>query len=90
MLVGIGSKAELSAIASYSDGSHRDVTRKVQYSAADESVVEVSRAGKITSLRGGETAIMVRTLGKAVAARIEVVAQPPRKGLPGNPAAELH
>ena len=84
-LVGIGSKAELSAIASYSDGSHQDVTRKVQYSANDESVVEVSRDGEITSLRGGETAIMVRTLGKAAAARIEVVAQPPRKDYPEIP-----
>ena len=84
-LVGIGSKAQLSAMASYTDGSRRDVTRKVQYSANDESVVEVGRAGEITSLRAGETAIMVRTLGKAVVARIEVVAEPPMKDYPEIP-----
>ena len=84
-LVGIGSKAQLSAIASYTDGSRQDMTRKVQYDANDESVVEVGRDGEITSLRAGETAIMVRTLGKAVAARIEVVAQPPMKDYPEIP-----
>ena len=84
-LVGIGSKTQLSPIASYTDGSQEDVTRKVQYSANDESVVEVSRQGEITSLRAGETAIMVRTLGKAVVARIEVVAEPPMKDYPEIP-----
>ena len=84
-LFGIGSKLQLSAIASYSDGSQQDVTHKVQYSANDESVVEVSRGGGILSRRGGETAIMVRTLGKAVAARVEVVAEPAMKDYPDVP-----
>ena len=88
-LVGIGSKVQLYAIASYTDGLHQDVTRKVQYSANDESVVEVSRDGEITSLRAGETAIMVRTLGNAVAARIEVVAQPPMKDYPEIPRSNF-
>ena len=84
-LVGIGSKAQLSAMAGYTDGSRRDVTRKVQYSANDASVIEIGRAGEITSLRAGETAIMVRTLGKAVVARIEVVDEPPMKDYPDIP-----
>ena len=84
-LVGIGSKAQLSAIASYTDGSRQDITGKVQYNANDESVVEVDRTGEIKSLRAGETAIMVRTLGKAVAARIEVVAEPPMQDYPEIP-----
>ena len=88
-LVGIGSKVQLYAIASYTDGLHQDVTRKVQYSANDESVVEVSRDGEITSLRAGETAIMVRTLGNAVAARIEVVAEPPMKAYPEIPRSNF-
>ena len=84
-LVGIGSKAQLSAIASYTDGSRQDITGKVQYNANDESVVEVDRTGEIKSLRAGEAAIMVRTLGKAVAARIEVVAEPPMQDYPEIP-----
>ena len=84
-LVGIGSKVRLSAIASYTDGSRRDITGKVQYDANDASVVEVDRTGEVKSLRAGETAIMVRTLGKAVAARIEVVAEPPMRDYPEIP-----
>ena len=62
-----------------------DLTRKVQYSPNDESVVAVSPAGEITARRAGETAIMVRTLGKAIAARIAVIENPPLKDYPETP-----
>jgi len=81
-LIGIGVRHQLRATGTYTDGSTEDLTRKVQYTANDESVIEVSPAGEIKTLRAGETAIMVRTLGKAVAARIEVVAQPPLANYP--------
>jgi Protein of unknown function (DUF1549)/Protein of unknown function (DUF1553) len=81
-LVGIGTKHQLAATGTYTDGSTEDLTRKVQYMPNDESVVEVSPSGEIKTLRAGETAIMVRTLGKAVAARIAVVAQPPMANYP--------
>ena len=81
-LVGIGTKHQLSALGTYTDGSSEDLTRKVQYTANDESVVEVSPLGEIKTRRAGETAIMVRTLGKAVAARIAVVEQPPMANYP--------
>ena len=84
-LIGIGTKRQLVATGTYTDGSTEDLTRKVQYTANDESVVEVSPAGEIKTLRAGETAIMVRTLGKAVAARIAVVAQPPMANYPDVP-----
>jgi hypothetical protein len=75
-MIGIGARRQLKAMGTYTDGSTEDLTHKVQYTANDESVVEVSPAGEIRTLRAGETSIMVRTLGKAVAARIAVVAQP--------------
>jgi Protein of unknown function (DUF1549)/Protein of unknown function (DUF1553) len=81
-LIGIGTKHQLAATGTYTDGSTEDLTRKVQYMPNDESVVEVSPSGEIKTLRAGETAIMVRTLGKAVAARIAVVAQPPMANYP--------
>lgn len=81
-LVGIGSKLQLAATATYTDDSREDVTQKVQYSANDESVLEVSRDGEVTALRAGETAIMIRTLGKAVAARVAVVSESPRTDYP--------
>jgi Protein of unknown function (DUF1549)/Protein of unknown function (DUF1553) len=75
-LVGLRSKASLSVSGTYTDGTSEDLTGKVQYSANDESVVEVTRDGDIAARRPGETAIMVRTLGKAVAARIAVIDKP--------------
>ncbi|PYT23825.1 MAG: hypothetical protein DMG58_27275 [Acidobacteria bacterium] len=81
-LIGLGTKHQLSATGTYTDGTSEDLTRKVQYTPNDESVVEVSPSGEIQTRRVGETAIMVRTLGKAVAARIAVVAQPPMANYP--------
>jgi hypothetical protein len=81
-LVGLGSKQQLSVSGTYTDGSTEDLTRKVQYTANDESVLEVSSNGEVSARRVGETAIMVRTLGKAVAARIAVIETPPMKNYP--------
>jgi hypothetical protein len=84
-LIGIGTKHQLTARGAYTDGSTEDLTRKVQYTANDESVVEVSPLGEIKTRRAGETAIMVRTLGKAVAARIAVVDEAPMANYPDVP-----
>jgi hypothetical protein len=81
-LVGLGSKQQLSVSGTYTDGTTEDLTRKVQYTANDESVLEVTPNGEIHPRRAGETAIMVRTLGKAVAARVAVVESPPMDDYP--------
>jgi hypothetical protein len=81
-LVGLNSKQQLAVSGTYTDGSTEDMTRKVQYSANDESVLDVSPNGEISAKRAGETAIMIRTLGKAVAARIAVIETPPMKDYP--------
>jgi hypothetical protein len=88
-LIGIGTKHQLTAMGAYTDGSTEDLTRKVQYTANDESVVEISPLGEIKTRRAGETAIMVRTLGKAVAARIAVVEQPPMANYPDVPRSNF-
>jgi Protein of unknown function (DUF1549)/Protein of unknown function (DUF1553)/Bacterial Ig-like domain (group 2) len=75
-LVGLHAKQQLSVSGTYTDGTTEDLTRKVQYSANDESVAEVTPNGELSGRRPGETAIMVRTLGKAVAARIAVIEKP--------------
>jgi hypothetical protein len=79
---GIGSRRQLSVTGIYTNGSREDLTRKVQYSPNDESVVTVGASGEITARRAGETAIMVRTLGKAIAARIAVIENQPLKKYP--------
>ena len=81
-LIGLNSKQQLSVSGTYTDGASEDLTRKVQYTANDESVVEVGPNGEIRAKRAGETAIMVRTLGKAVAARIAVIETSPMKDYP--------
>jgi len=89
LITGINSRAGLSVTGAYTDGSKADLTKKVQYTASDESVIEVNAAGEIRALRAGETAIMVRTLGKALAVRVAVVAQPPRANYPETPCTNF-
>jgi len=81
-IVGIGTHRQIKATGTYTDGSTEDLTLKVQYTPNDESVVEVSPSGELRTLRAGETAIMVRTLGKAVAVRVAVVEKPPMENYP--------
>ena len=80
ILTGAGTRRQLKVTAAYTDGSTEDVTRKVQYTPNDETALEVSGSGEITTKKAGEAAIMVRTLGKAVAARIAVVTTPAPTG----------
>lgn len=72
LLNGPGQEQQLVAVARYSDGSVRDMTHLVQYSSNDPDTVEVSAKGRVKALQQGETAIMVRTMGQAVAARVYV------------------
>lgn len=76
ILLGPQQKQQLIAVATYSDGSVRDVTRLVQYSSNGPDTAQVTANGVVTALEAGETAIMVRTMGQAVAARILVAAGP--------------
>ncbi len=85
LLTGLGTRAQLTVTGTYTDGSTEDFTRKVQYTANDDSVAEVAPSGQITTRRAGETAIMVRSLGKAVAARVAVVEKPPLADYPDLP-----
>jgi hypothetical protein len=88
-LVGLNAKQQLSVAGSYTDGTTEDLTRKVQYTANDESVLDVSPNGEIRAKRAGETAIMVRTLGKAVAARVAVIETPTAADYPQVPRNNL-
>lgn len=85
LLTGLDSRAQIAVTGTYTDGTTADLSRKVQYTPNDESVVEVTPAGEIVPRRAGETAIMVRTLGKAVAVRLAVVTQAPVANYPEVP-----
>ena len=75
-LAGEGATQQLIATATYTDGTRRDVTHLVAYSSNGPDTVQVSPNGKIQALKAGETAVMVRTLGQAVAAKIYVPQAP--------------
>ena len=72
-IIGLQQTQQLVAMGRYTDGSLEDMTDKVQFTSNDESVVEVSRGGLVKALAPGESTIMVRSLGQAVAARVFVV-----------------
>ena len=80
-LPGVGATQQLIATAKYTDGTSRDVTHLVQYTSNNPDTVQVTSNGKVKGLQVGETAIMVRTLGQAVAAKI-YVPQPAAAKLP--------
>jgi hypothetical protein len=72
-MAGLGQSQQLVVTGRYTDGSTEDITDKVQFTSNDESIVDVSRGGLIKTVAAGESTIMVRTLGQAIAARIFVV-----------------
>jgi uncharacterized protein YjdB len=84
-LDGVGAAQQLIATAKYTDGTTRDVTHLVQYTSNNPDTVQVSADGKIKALEAGETAIMVRTLGQAVAAKIYVPRSALAKAYPRTP-----
>ncbi len=67
-----GKQAALRAIAAWSDGVTRDVTRWVLYDVNDQAVAEVSRSGIVQAAAPGRTAVTVRYLGRAVAVTVTV------------------
>ena len=75
-LIGENAAGKITARATFTNGAVTDVSAKVQYTPADETVVEVGPKGELKGLRAGETTIMVRTLGKSVAARVFVIRRP--------------
>ena len=85
ILVGVGSTQQLVVTAEFEDGSKEDATGKVQYSSGNAAVVKVGQRGRLIATGPGETAVMVRMLGKAVAVRVAVVEDPPMKDYPDVP-----
>jgi hypothetical protein len=86
ILVGSGAKQRLVVQGEFSDGSRRDLSRRVRYTSNDENVATVSEDGLITARRTGETSIMVRTHGKVAVARFAIVGEPAPRNYPETAA----
>ena len=83
-MVGLGQTQQLIVTGRYTDGSVEDMTDKVQFTSNDEAIVDVTRAGVLKTVAPGESTIMVRTLGQAIAARVFVVASAAGPDIPSH------
>ena len=69
----IGQTESLRVTAVFADGTQRDVTRLAIFELASEGVVEVDAGGRVRSRRAGESAVLVRFLGKKTLSRALVI-----------------
>jgi WD40 repeat protein/mono/diheme cytochrome c family protein len=63
----IGGRQQFRVIATYTDGSEKDVTREAYLVSSNTEVAEVNRVGVVTSIRRGEAPILARFEGAYVA-----------------------
>jgi WD40 repeat protein/mono/diheme cytochrome c family protein len=69
----IGGKQQMRVVATYTDGSHRDVTREAYIESGNGEVATAARPGLITSLRRGEAPILARFEGAYAATTLTVM-----------------
>ncbi len=69
----IGGKQQMRVVATYTDGSHRDVTREAYVESGNGEVATAARPGLITSLRRGEAPILARFEGAYAATTLTVM-----------------
>ncbi len=62
----------LTVQATFADGETRDVTAWALFDVRESHIAEVSRTGRITALRAGKTAVMVRYLGQVATISVAV------------------
>ena len=58
--------------ATFADGETRDVTAWALFDARESHIAEINRTGRVTALRAGKTAVMVRYLGQVATVSIAV------------------
>src|SRR5262245_48655564 len=68
----IGDAFDLHVEARYADGTTQDATALALYASNDDGVATVSKSGSVRVVGAGETAILVRFLGRVAAARVRV------------------
>ncbi len=79
-------KQQMAVLATYTDGSVRDVSAEAFVEASNIEVAAVDKHGLVTGLRRGQTAIMVRYEGAYAAAALIVMGD--RSGFAWQPVPE--
>jgi hypothetical protein len=83
-----GMKQQMRVVASYSDGSTRDVTAESFVESSNIEIATVDKHGLVTALRRGEAAVMVRYEGNYAAATLIVMGD--RSGFIWNDVPEYN
>ena len=84
-LTRVGTPQQLRVIASYSDGSTRDVTSQTAFQSTNDAVLSVTQSGRVVGQRWGGGAILGRYLGTIVAS-FATLPQGRKGGYPAQPA----
>ena len=66
-------KQQFRVVATYADGSQRDVTAEAFVESGNIEVLEADKHGLITALRRGESAVLIRYEGNYAAATVTVM-----------------
>ncbi|MCA8997075.1 MAG: DUF1549 domain-containing protein, partial [Planctomycetaceae bacterium] len=69
----LGSRQQLRVVATYTDGTTRDVTGEAFAESGNTEIAEVNRASVVTSLRRGEAPILARFEGAYAATTVTVM-----------------
>jgi hypothetical protein len=73
-----GGQTQLTVVASYSDGSKRDVTNLTRYQSNDPAIVSVDANGNVTAgSLPGETAVMTRYMNQIRVAHVSIPREAP-------------
>ena len=68
---------QLKAVATFSDGTQKDVTKQAVYEPAQVGLIKVNKEGKVEKLKEGEPTIVVRYLNKQQPVRLAFIAARP-------------
>ena len=68
-----GERRQFRVVASYTDGSQRDVTQEAFFESGNTEVAAINSAGLATAIRRGEAAIMVRYEGAYASTTLTVM-----------------
>ena len=81
----VGETRQLKVLATFTDGSVKDVTHQAVYESKDEPVATVTESGLVTSTRWGGTAILARYLGVVSSSFLTVPREDDGKPFPDIP-----
>ncbi|HLJ57092.1 MAG TPA: DUF1549 domain-containing protein [Chthonomonadaceae bacterium] len=84
----VGVPRQVRVMATYTDGSTRDVTSQTAFQSTNDAVLSVNQSGVVTGLRWGGGAVLGRYLGTIVASFV-TLPQARKGAYPAQPANNL-